>query len=218
MYFFLAKGEDLDAFIDLGMQMRMRYVPDGPDQIACVMTMAMCLWRKQRNQQLNSTRGMIAEIDPNSGAYDENVALNGVLEILKEAAQETDVERAMLFVSPHVRHHLTDRRPRSRYKTTRAWIKALYREVQKVLLPAASRFADPPKQILLTRAATFLTHDNLCRELEYERMLDAEFDRAEARLFRLKVDQRKIDYWERRRDFYFWRSLRTGDDNDDKKD
>ena len=77
------------------------------------------------------------------------------------------------------------------------------REIQGVLLPAASRLGAPTKEILLAQSASVLTDDNLERELAYERKLDAEFDRAVKRLFDLKAAKRKIGFYDRRR----WQSL-----------
>jgi hypothetical protein len=199
MYFFVSEGEDLSAFVELRLQLTLQYAPCGPDEEDCVLTMAKCSWRKHRYQQFQFMRAMSAKFDPNSGAYDERNAFQTLLEVLQKVELKIEVERALHGIGTGIRDYLARCCPKSRYKSTHAWIRALLREIQGVLLPAASRFGDPPKEILLSRSAAVLTDDILERELAYERKLDAEFDRALERLFRLKAAKRKIDFRERRR-------------------
>jgi hypothetical protein len=208
MYFFVSEGEDLSAFVELRLQLTLQYAPCGPDQEDCVLTMAKCSWRKQRYQQFQLMRAMSAKFDSTTGAYDQRNALQALLEALQKVEQKIEVEPALQGIDAGCRDYLARCCSKSRFKTTHAWIRALLREIQGVLLPAVSRFGDPPKEILLSRSAAVLTDDILERELAYERTLDAEFDRALERLFRLKAAKRKIDFWERRR----WQSsLRLAD-------
>ena len=203
MNVFICEGEDQSAFVDLRCQLRLKYAPCGPDEEDSVLTMAKCLWRKQRYQQFQFVRATSAKLDPRSGAYDERSALQALLDWLQKASEKIEVERALQCIETGVRNHLTRCCPNSRYRTTRAWIGALIREIQRVLLPAASRLGAPTKEILLAQSAAVLTDDNLERELAYERKLDAEFDRAVKRLFDLKAAKRKIGFYDRRR----WQSL-----------
>jgi hypothetical protein len=198
MYFFVSEGEELSAFVELRLQLTLQCIPCGPDEEDCVLTMAKCIWRKQRKQQFQFTRAMSVRFDPGSGAYDEIGTLQTLLEVLQKAEQKIEVERALQCIGTGIRDHLARCCPNSKYRTARAWIRALLGEIEGVLLPAASRFGDPSNEILLSRSAAVLTDDNLDRELAYERKLDAEFDRAMKRLFQLKAAKRNIGFWERR--------------------
>jgi hypothetical protein len=209
MYFFVGEGEDLAAFVELRLQLTHRYIPCGPDEEDCVLTMAKCLWRKQRYQQFQFVRATSAKLDPSSGAYDERSALQALLDWLQKASEKIEVERALQCIETGVRNHLTRCCPNSAYRTTRAWIGALMREIQGVLLPAASRLGAPIKEILLAQSAAALTDDNLERELAYERKLDAEFDRALKRLYALKATKSKIGFCGRKR----WQSSLLRADN-----
>ena len=119
--------------------------------------------RKQRNQQFQFTRVMSAKFDPDTAAYDERNARQTLLEVLRKVEQKIEVERALQCIGAGIRDHLARCCLNSKYKTTRAWIRALLREIQVVLLPAASRFGDPPKEILLSQSAAVLTDDVLER-------------------------------------------------------
>jgi hypothetical protein len=202
MYFFLTGGEDLEAFIEVRLQLIVQYMPIGPDEEDCVLTMAKCIWRKQRHQQFRYAQEMAAKFDPASKAYDERVVLHALLELLQKAKLDLEVDRGLQRLPPDLRAYLEKNCRRNKYQSARSWINALQREVRCVLLPLNARYGDPPpKEILIGQAAGFLTDDVLQRELKYERAIDAEFDRAQTRLFKLKLDKRKIGFAERRR-FY----------------
>src|SRR5438093_2139520 len=106
MYVFVCEGEDLPAFVELRLQLTLQYIPCGPDEEDCVLTMAKCSWRKQRYQQFQFTRATSAKFHPGTGAYDERSVLETLLEVLQKAEQNIEVERALQYIGTGIRDHL----------------------------------------------------------------------------------------------------------------
>ncbi|WP_407192918.1 hypothetical protein [Bradyrhizobium sp. STM 3566] len=195
MDFLFLEGEDPLEFAVLLTRLTDEHMPCGADEEDCVLTMTQCIWRKYRYQRLLKTRMSSARFDPRHAAYDESQGLQVFVEMLDRAHEEHDVEIALASLRSHVTGHLSRHCPRYKFRTTKAWIKALRREVEKKFLPA---LAPPCEEVRMMMAAEFLNDDVLARELEFERECDAMFDRALDRLTRLKAAKRRISLPERK--------------------
>jgi len=64
-------------------------------------------------------------------------------------------------------------------------------EVQKVLLPAATRFGDPPDEVLIQQSSAILTDDVFARDLEGEERIGRLVDQALGRLEKIKLEKTK---------------------------
>ncbi|MCK1353577.1 hypothetical protein IVB56_21415 [Bradyrhizobium sp. CW7] len=195
MDFLFLDGEDPLEFALLLMRLTNEHMPCGADEEDCVLTMTKWVWRKHSYQRLLKTRMNSARLDPRHAAYDESQGLQVFLEMLNRAHEAHEVEIALASLRSHVTGHLSEHCPRYKFRTTKAWIKALRREVEKKFLPA---LAPPCEEVRMMMAAEFLTDDVLARELEFERQCDAMFDRALDRLTRLKAAKRRLSLQERK--------------------
>jgi hypothetical protein len=72
-------------------------------------------------------------------------------------------------------------------------------KIEKGLLPAATRFGQPPAEVLIGQSAAMMTNDMLMRDLEVEERLEALIDRAFQRFFRLKAVENQTPFTELRR-------------------
>ena len=205
MPFLILDGESQDEFVDLLMDLTLKYYPCGPDQEDCVLTMAKCIARKKRSEKLLDQKLVAAKLNPNSKAYDEAAALRALLELLNKVENAEEVERALQCIDTSNSHYLRNNRPRHRYRSARAWISAMVAEIERVLLPRATRLGPPPDELRFLQAAAALNEDYLASELDFERQIDAIYDQAFSRLERLKAADRSVTYAERLR---FYRAIR----------
>jgi hypothetical protein len=75
-------------------------------------------------------------------------------------------------------------------------IKALQEEVQKVLIPAATRFGRPPDEVLIKQTSAVLTDDAFARELEFEERIDRKLEQTLDRLEKVKAAKRRVSFRE----------------------
>jgi hypothetical protein len=99
------------------------------------------------------------------------------------------VRRSTMFLPKEYRDHLEKHVPESNFETTRAWIAALKKEIDTVLLPRVKNRRPDPKGYK-EAAAKFLGSDRLAEDLKIEEKIDAAMDHALRRLFWLKTEQR----------------------------
>ncbi|OSI77938.1 hypothetical protein BSZ21_02725 [Bradyrhizobium canariense] len=199
MPFLILDGEDPAEFECLLAELTKEHMPWGPDEEDAVLTLAKCLWRKQRHQVFLAVRATSARYNPRHEAYDEYYALLAFMKLLQQMKDAHELERILHDAPRHLAHHLNEHCPRSKYKSAKAWIKAVRTEVLNVLLPAVMRLGPPCDELRMLYAAAVLTDDVVARELELERKLDAMFDAALDRLARLKAAKRSITLQDRRR-------------------
>jgi hypothetical protein len=98
------------------------------------------------------------------------------------------VKWSLMMLPLEFRDHLKKQVPESNFETTQAWIIAIKKEVDTVLLPMVKNRRPDPKGYKAA-AAEFLTPDRMIEDLEIEEKLDAQMDRALRRLFWLKTQK-----------------------------
>ena len=157
------------------------------------------MWWKQRRQHFAAARMMTAIFDPDQRAYDEALVLNATYHTLLKETEEREIEQTLGRLAKDLRDHLLGLCPRGEFRTSKAWARALRTKIEKVLLPAATRFGEPPAEILMGRSAATMTDEMFMHDLEIEERLDALIDRAFVRFFRLKAIEHQITFTELRR-------------------
>lgn len=195
----LLDGEDPVDFERIVEELTSKYVPCGVDQEDCVLTMAKCLWRKQRYQRFLSVRITGARFNPRHEEYDRFHALSAFLQLLAKITTEDELERALHLIDAPSAHHLRDRCPRAKFKTAKGRSKAIRAELLAMLATGALGLSAPCDELRIMMAGAVLTDDVLARELDLERECDAMFDRALDRLIKLKAAERSITLEERSR-------------------
>jgi hypothetical protein len=197
--FVILPGENPLEFEMLHGQVAEELSPDGPLEEDLVLTIAKCLWRKQRFQRFLAARVMAAKFDPSHMAYDEAMALNAFFHAIDGATHFGEVRRSLGRLGGHFADHLDAECPRRKFQAVEDWVKAMQEEVQKVLLPAATRFKDPPDEVRIEQSSAVLTDDVFARELEFEELNNRILEQALARLERIKRSKRQTSFREAQR-------------------
>jgi hypothetical protein len=197
--FAILPGENPLEFELLHTRLAEEWAPDGPLEEDALCTMAKCIWRKRRYQRFNAAKNTAAQFDPDHKAYDEAMALNGFYQVLLQETAEHELRRMLGRLGGHFAEHLRNKCPKPKFKVTKAWVKAMRREIENVLMPAATRFGSPPDEVLMSQSAAFLTDEVFARELEFEKQLEAELKEARNQLFEIKKAKRQIQFREIRR-------------------
>ena len=192
-------GEDLIAYVDMLEELAAELLPDTSLQWDALYTIAKSIWWKRRRQLFVAARRAAAMFDPDQPSYDEPMVLNATYHTLLEETDEREIEATVGRLAKDLREHLLRLCPRGEFKTPKAWARAIAMKIKKQVLPAASRFGEPPAEVLMGRSAATITDDMFVRDLEIEERLDAMIDRAFERFFRLKELQDQVTFTELRR-------------------
>jgi hypothetical protein len=196
IHFMILSGENLDGFRVLLSELRQKWAPSGPDEEDCVLEMAKANWGKRRHQRFLEVRSAEATCDPNHKAYNELGALDALALTLDLAEQDEQVREALEGADAGVRKHLLRTRPRRDFATTAEWVKGLRSEIFERFLTPWFRLGPPPDEVLIQRSAAFLTDEVITQHLKIEAELDAKYDRALARLLRIKKAKRQLPFRE----------------------
>jgi hypothetical protein len=197
--FAILPGENPLEFEMLRGRLAEELSPDGPLEEDQVLTVAKCIWRKQRYQRFLAARVMAAKFDPGHEAYDEAMALNGFYHAINGATHFGEVRQSLDQLGGHFADHLDAKCPREKFQTPEDWVKAMQEEVQKVLLPAAARFGRPPDEVLIEQSSAILTDDVFARELGFEERIDRKLEQARAELEKIKKSKQQTSFREAQR-------------------
>ena len=196
MHFTIVHGENLASLRYLVSELRKKWVPLGPDEEDCISDMAKAIWGKRRYQRFLEARSAEATSDPNHKAYNELTALDALSSMLDQAEQDEQVRQALNGADAGVRKHLLDTRPRRNFATTAEWVEGLRSEIFERFLSPWFRLGPPPDEVQMFWAAAFFTDDVINQQLKIEAELDAKYDRALARLNRIKQAKRQLPFRE----------------------
>jgi hypothetical protein len=180
-------GENPIEYVDLVNGLAAELLPETILQWNALYDIAKSMWWKQRRQRFAEARMTGAMFDPDQPVYDEGMMLNGTFHILLKETDEREIEQTFGRLAKDLRDYLLKLCPRGEFKTPKAWARAMARKIEKVLLPAATRFGAPPAEVLMGRSAETITDDMFVRDLKIEERLEALIDRAFDRFFRLKA-------------------------------
>jgi hypothetical protein len=192
-------GESLIEYVDLVDGLAAELLPEGFLQWDALHTIAKSMWWKQRRQHFTAATMTTAMFDPDQRAYDEALVLNGLYHTLLGETGEREIEQTLGRLAKDLRDYLLSQCPRGKSRTSKAWARAMRKTIEKVLLPAATRFGELPAEVLMGRSAATVTDEMFMRDLEIEERLDTLIDRAFARFFRLKAIEYQITFTELRR-------------------
>jgi hypothetical protein len=197
--FVILPGENPLEFEMLHGRVAEELSPDGPLEEDQVLTIAKCLWRKQRLQRFLAARVTAAKFDPDHEAYHEAMALNAFIHAISGATHLREVARSLGQLGGRFADHLIAECPSGKFGTVQDWVMALQEEVEKVLMPAAVRFGRPPDEVLIKESSAVLTDDVFARELEFEEHIDRMIQQALARLEKIKKSKQQTSFREAQR-------------------
>jgi hypothetical protein len=171
--------------------------PEGVLEEDAVSTIANCIRRKQRLQELRKARLMVASFDPDHQLFDEQRALSAFLKILLHETDVPELERWLLVLlgkgggAAKEMSQTKIRNPKAMDQSPA--VGGL--QVVRARLP----FWTCPDEALINQSAAFLTDEVFARELEFEVRIDAELDKALKRLFAIRAAKRQISFRARER-------------------
>ncbi|MGY8678210.1 hypothetical protein Q2941_10365 [Bradyrhizobium sp. UFLA05-153] len=197
--FAILPGENPLEFEILRGQVAGEHAPDGPLEEDLVLTIAKCIWRKRRYQRFLASRVTAAKFESGHEAYDEAMALNAFYHAIDGAVSFPEIRRTLDQLGGHFADHLHAKCPKGEFGTPQEWVKALQEEVQKVLIPAATRFGCPPDEVLIKQSSAVLTDDAFARELEFEERIDRKLEQTLDRLEKVKAAKRRVSFHEAQR-------------------
>jgi hypothetical protein len=186
-------GENSLEFELLHARVAEEWTPDGPVEEDAVLTVAKCIWAKQRHQRFLVARRAAASFDPDHEAYDEEAALSGFYHMLLKETDEEELKRWLDRLGGHLADDLRNKCPRRKFDTAEAWIEAMRLETCKLYV-RATLFGRPPDEVLMGQSAAFLTDEVFARELDLEERIDAQLKQALDRLLALKKAKRLVSF------------------------
>ncbi len=208
--FAIFPGENPFEFDTLNRQLAEELTPDGPIQEDLVFTIAKGFWRKRRHQRFSAARALSARLDPSHAAYDERLALDGFCRVIAGLTQDFAVRQALRTLGGYFAEYLNTIRPRKNFRNTRAWIAALQKEVEQVLMPWVAGFGTKGSDLEMWATSAILTDDLFARELEFEERIDSAIAQALDRLAKEKAAKPQRSFRDRQR-FDRSRPIRSSD-------
>jgi hypothetical protein len=186
-------GENSLEFELLHTRVAEELAPDGPVEEDVVLTVAKCIWLKQRHQRFLVAKRTAASFDPDHEGYDEDAALRGFYQVLVKETDEVELMRWLNRLGGHLADDLQHKCPRQKFDTVAAWIEAMRFEVWSSYL-RATRFGPVPDEVLMSQSAAFLTDEVFARELDLEERIDAQLKQALDRFFEIKAAKEQISF------------------------
>ena len=197
--FAILPGEEALAFEFLRTKVAEEWAPDGPVEEDLVLTVVKCIWWKQRRQRFIAAKFIAAKYDPDSKAFDEVLSLTSFRQLLEIETEEDEITGSLKELAGYFWYQLTTKCPRKQFSSVAAWVDALKVQIDTVLMPAATRLGDPPRELLIDRSAAVLNDELFARELEFEERIDATLHRALDRLEKIRAAKQRITFLEARR-------------------
>jgi hypothetical protein len=203
--FVILPGENPLEFEMLHARLVEELSPDGPLQEDAVLTIAKCLWHKQRYQRFLAARVTTAQVDHRHEPYDKATILNTFSVLIghfaeKDAGDFKEIRRQLEQLAGgrfvEIADHLEAKCPRREFRTEWDWVFALQKEVQ---IFAATRIGDRPDEGLIQQSSTVLTDDVFARELEFEEWIDKIIAQALTRLEKIKKSKQQTLFREAQR-------------------
>jgi len=188
----ILSGENPEEFKNLLDGLIEEWQPDGVFEQDTVLTIAACLWRKDRLRKFIEIEVIKKRFDPDHPAFDEALGFGFLIAGLRRNPEEFERDIACYLRSDRV-VHLQQKFPRARFESAAKWADAVIEELKLVLLPAYSLDRRSSEAVTATsdgsffRSATAFPLDLFERELAIEGRLEATIDRLFKRLIQSKA-------------------------------
>jgi hypothetical protein len=185
-------GEDPREYLELCSDLVDEWQPVGPTEEDAVLTIAKAIWRKRRIQKFFCAKIEMYRATRDHPLYAEATALRGVLELIKTKPPE-EVAKGPCLLSARNAKHLREKFPRQKFESDSAWVEAIAKEINSLLLPAAD-FISAHEEFALRDCAEIFTDDVVKNEIAVEERLDAMIDRATKRLVQAKAMKQMLGH------------------------
>jgi len=189
----IVPGEDPREFEELYSGLVQEWEPAGATEEDAVLSIAKAVWRKRRVQKFLQVKLTKNFLDPRHPSYNESFGLLGFLldfaAIMRTKPEVAFEEYASRWLRADIVKYLRQKFPRSDFKSTSEWARAIMDEIASMLL-LASKIIEVPEaadMAALTLSAASLSDDLFRQELALDERLEAMIDRAVKRLIQTKA-------------------------------
>jgi len=191
--FVVLLGEDPIEFEILRGRLAEEHAPDGPLEEDLVLTLAKCLWRKQRHQNFLSVEIMSAQYHPKHAAHHkQSQALETFYQAINDATSFEEIQQSLDQLDEHYADCLKFTCPRDNFREPRQWVNAMQKVVREAMRPLITLSGS-------AIASAVLTDDVIARELEFEARIDRILEQTLDRLERAKAAKRRVSFREAQR-------------------
>jgi hypothetical protein len=128
-------GEKSQEFEELHSALIDEWQPSGPTEEEAVHSIAHDLWRKRRSQRFLQATVFVNTYDPSHPAFDEPFGLMAFCHVMLSEPETAFEKEASRFLLAETINYLTQKFPRSNYRSTSEWGEAVANEIKTVLLP-----------------------------------------------------------------------------------
>jgi hypothetical protein len=184
-------GEDPVEYLELCDRLLGEWVPDGETELDAVLTIAKCIWRKDRVQKFFIAKVQMCRADREHLFFPEAGLLGEYSKRIKTASEETVEKTTRRFLSDRHARHLREKCPRKNFASHSDWVKAVDNEINSVLMPQSK---PPPDVMLLSESQKLISDDGFNQEIAVEERLDVMIDRAIKRLLQIKTMKQMLHY------------------------
>ena len=185
-------GEDPVEYLELFKRLLQEWEPDGETELDAVLTIAKCIWRKDRVQKFFIAKVQMCRADPEHLFFPETNSLGEYSKWIKTASEETIEKRIRPFLSDRHAKHLRQKCPRGNFASHSEWVNAVDNEINSVLLPQSKK--PMPDVLLLSESQKLISQDDFNQEIAVEERLDVMIDRAIKRLVQIKAMKQMLHY------------------------
>jgi hypothetical protein len=193
--FAILPGENPIEFEILRGQLAEELAPDGPLEEDLVLTIAKCIWRKRRYQNLLLAKTIATHFEPKQKEHhEERQALDTFYRAISYAMSFEEVQQSLDQLgacAPHFAAHLLFEYPRGNFRESEEWVRAMQELNERLMLSITLR------EVAVTPAA--ITDDVFARELEFEARSDRTIEQTLDRLEKVKAAKRRVSFREAQR-------------------
>jgi hypothetical protein len=180
-------GEDEQEFERLHADLIEEWKPVGTTEEDTVLTIAKAVWRKRRVQRFLEVQLRSNVLDPDHPSYIEVAGLRGLAGSMILEPETGFDKYARRFLWPERIEYFREKFPRSNYKSTVEWTKAILDEIKSLVALPPDLGPEHQNLVSLHHTAQALSADLFKQELALDERLDAMIDRAVKRLIQMKA-------------------------------
>lgn len=139
------RGENSHEFDELLSALINEWQPSGPTEEEAVYSIAQDMWRKRRAQRFLRAQLFVNTFDQSHHSFAEVIGLMNFYRIVSSEPEAAFEKEACRFLRADTINYLTQKFPRSKYKSASEWGEAVATEIWTVLLPGTGFWASKPQ-------------------------------------------------------------------------
>jgi hypothetical protein len=172
-------GEDSRRFAQLHSDLIEEWKPVGPTEHDAVLTIAKCIWRKDRVQMFLLSKFTACQRDATHPSYNAVTALHALCKLLEI---DPDILDSRVYsVSEELRLRLNADFPPEDFRSKSERVRAIQNEIKSNILPRL-QLMPKPVEVSFIESADIMKPEDLLHEITSDEQHDAMLERAMKRL------------------------------------